>query len=707
MDAAGGGSVPCAASSNLSLPSSLWSLTTGGRSECRQRMIRGVRGVSSLLTNRCRFPFIFRRPSPPLFPRSPLSRRAMSTSTSPASSTSSSPVSRLLPLLTSHSLTGYIIPSADAHQSEYVAACDLRRAFISGFTGSAGVALVLQPSASPTNKLWTDGRYFLQAKHELSNEWELMRQGLPSTPKLEDWLCTHLQPGSRVGVDPTTLSIAGFRALKDTCKDRVDIISTPNLVDLIWTDRPPQPSAPLILHPEVWTGESIQSKVDKLRQKLRDSSCYALIVTALDEVAYLLNLRGGDVPFNPVFFSYAVVTADDVALYVDPAKVTPEVKAHLGPTIHTFDYSTFYSAVTTILPHLSPTSRVWLDTDKTNHAIFSLFPDPTHIHLASSPVALMKSVKNEVELKGVRDAHIRDSVAMCQFLCWLEEEVEREGEGRVLTEVSIGDRLAEFRAEQAHFMGLSFSTIAGSGANGAIIHYHPAESTCAKVDKKHLLLLDSGGQYRDGTTDITRTLHLGTPTPFQRFAFTRVLQGHIALASAVFPPGTCGPFLDALARLKLWADGLDYGHGTGHGVGSFLNVHEGPIGISASVRSPSMLSNPLQVGNVITNEPGYYHDPAMKVQGREEEAFGVRIENVCIVVERDTQWQWGGRKMLALDSVSLTPISTKMMDTDLMTDTEIEWVNSFHLRCKDVVGPHLTGKAKAWLEQETQPISRR
>ena len=623
-------------------------------------------------------------------------------STSP-SSTSASAVSRLLPLLSSHSLAAYIVPSADAHQSEYVADCDQRRAFISAFTGSAGLALVLQPSVSPTHKLWTDGRYFLQAKHELSNEWEMMRQGQPSTPKLEDFLLAALPPGSSVGLDPTTVSIAGYKALADTLKDKVVLVSTPhNLVDAVWSDRPAHPTAPLIPHPVQWTGESIASKVDRVRAKLKDAHCYALVVTALDEVAWLLNLRGGDVEYNPVFFSYAVVTADDVALYVDQSKLTAEVKAHLGPLVHTFDYASFFSSVASILPHLSPSGRVWLDANRCNAAIFALFPDVAHVHLAESPVTLMKSVKNEVELRGVREAHVRDSVAMCRFLSWLEEEVEKDGVR--LTEVSIGDRLAAFRAEEEHFMGLSFATIAGSGANGAIIHYHPMAATCAPVDREHLLLLDSGGQYRDGTTDITRTVHLGTPTAFQRFAFTRVLQGHIALASAVFPPGTCGPFLDALARLKLWADGLDYGHGTGHGVGAFLNVHEGPIGISASVRSPSMLASPLQAGNVVTNEPGYYHDAAMKVRGAEEEAFGVRIENVCIVVERDTEWSWGGRRMLAFDSVSLTPISTKMMDAALMTDAEIDWVNAFHKRCREVVAPRLTGSALAWLHRETEPL---
>ena len=624
--------------------------------------------------------------------------RSMTTSTAG----STSPVSRLLPLLTANSLTGYLIPSADAHQSEYVASCDQRRAFISSFTGSAGTALVLLPSASPTHKLWTDGRYFLQAKQQLSNDWELMRQGLPTTPKLETFLLT-LPEGSRIGVDPSTLSISGFKALQDTCKERVQIIpSSENLVDSIWHDRPPHPTAPLIPHPLHFTGESIPSKVDKLRVKLKEAGCYALIVTALDEVAWLLNLRGADIDFNPVFFSYAVVTADDVALYVDPTKVTPEVTAHLGDAVHVLPYTSFLSAVTSLLPHLSPSSRLWLDSAKCNFAIYSLFPDPDVVHLADSPVTLLKSVKNAVELQGVREAHIRDSVAMCNFLCWLEEELER-GHTQ-LDEVSIGDRLAAFRAEQEHFMGLSFATIAGSGPNGAIIHYHPEQATAAKVDEEHLLLLDSGGQYRDGTTDITRTMHFGQPTAFQRFAFTRVLQGHIALGSAVFPPGTCGPFLDALARLKLWADGLDYGHGTGHGVGAFLNVHEGPIGISASVRSPSMLAYPLQVGNVVTNEPGYYHEAGLKVQGKEEEAFGVRIENVCLVVEKETQWQWGGRRMLTLEAVSLTPISTKMMDTQLMTEAEIDWVNTFHRTCWQTVGPRLTGNAKAWLERETQPI---
>ena len=625
-----------------------------------------------------------------------------------------SAVSRLLPLLSAHSLTGLLVPSADAHQSEYVAACDLRRAFISGFTGSAGTALVLNPAAvssSPTppslstHKLWTDGRYFLQASQQLSGEWELMRQGLPGAVKMEDWILREMPEGSRLGLDASTMSVAGFKALRDACKGRVEIVPTEqNLVDLVWgSERPPLPSAPVIVHGEEWAGESIGSKVSKVRAKLKDSKCSALVVTALDEVAWLLNLRGSDVEYNPVFLSFLVLTLHELVLYVDLSKITPEVKAHLGDAVALREYSAFLDSLPALLPQLSASARVLLDANRCNQAIYSAFPESSHVLLADSPITLLKSVKNVVELAGVRQAHLRDSAAMCRFLQWLEDEVERE-DAR-LTECSISERLAAFRAEQPHFMGLSFSTIAGSGSNGAIIHYHPLPDSCAAVNKQRLLLLDSGGQYRDGTTDITRTLHLGVPTAFQRLCFTRVLQGHIALASVTFPPGTVGPSLDVLARLRLWQCGLDYSHGTGHGVGAFLNVHEGPMGISASVRSASMLNSPLQPGNVITNEPGYYHHADMQLSsGQKEEAFGIRIENVGIVVERETPQSFEGRRWLGFDTVSLTPISRKLMDVGLLSQDERRWVDDFHAQCRQQVAPLLDGKPKDWLMRETEPL---
>ena len=629
----------------------------------------------------------------------------MSTAKKPPSA-----VSRLLPLLTAQSLTGLLVPSADAHQSEYVASCDLRRAFISGFTGSAGTALVLNTAASPqsslsTHKLWTDGRYFLQASQQLSGEWELMKQGVPNAVKMEEWILGELPDGSRIGVDCSTISISGFKALRDACKGKMDIVPTDqNLVDAVWgSERPPLPSAPLIVHGEQWAGESVASKLSKVRAKLQDSKCSALVVTALDEIAWLLNLRGSDVEYNPVFLSFLLLTLTDATLYVDGSKITAEVKAHLGDAVTVKEYSAFLSSLPALLPQLSASSRVLLDANRCNQAIYAAFPDSSLVLLADSPITLLKSVKNSVELAGVRQAHLRDSAAMCRFLQWLEDEVEKPGVS--LTECSISERLAAFRAEQPHFMGLSFGTIAGSGSNGAIIHYHPVPESCAAVNKQRLLLLDSGGQYRDGTTDITRTLHLGEPTPFQRLCFTRVLQGHIALAAVTFPPGTVGPSLDVLARLRLWQCGLDYAHGTGHGVGCFLNVHEGPMGISASVRSASMLSSPLQAGNVITNEPGYYHSADMQLSnGQREDAFGIRIENLCIVVERDTPQSFEGRRWLGFETVSLTPISRKLIDVGLLSSEERSWLNQFHAQCRQQVAPLLDGKASDWLMRETEPL---
>ena len=617
---------------------------------------------------------------------------------------------RVVPLLHTYSLTGYIVPTADAHQSEYVAECDFRRAYISGFDGSAGTALLLSPTVSPTHKLWTDGRYFLQASQQLSPDWELMRARQPGVPELEEFIATTLPEGSKVGVDPTTLSITGFKALLDACKPKgIDIVThTTNLIDEVWaSQRPALPNNPIIVHGEPWAGESAASKVNKVRAELTKHKCHALVVSTLDEVAWLLNVRGSDVEYNPVFFAYVVVSAEEVVLFVEPSKLSDEVRAHFGELVRYEPYSSFFSYLSTsLVPKLSATNRLWLDPHKANQAIYAVVPDSSVVWLSDSPVGLMKSVKNEVEVAGVREAHKRDAVAMCEFLCWLEEEASKSGVS--LDEVSIGEKLAGFRGKQKWFMGLSFGTIAGSGPNGAIIHYHPMKETAASVSTQQLLLLDSGAQYRDGTTDITRTMHLGDPTPFQRLAFTRVLQGHIALAQAVFPSGTVGPSLDVLARQPLWREGLDYGHGTGHGVGAFLNVHEGPIGISASMRSPTLLSSPLQPGHVVTNEPGYYHsvdDPL--VDGTKHDAFGIRIENVMIVREAHTRFatsHGGSRKWLCFDTVSLTPISRKMMEVGLLTEVEVAWLDEFHAQCWQEVGPRLEGKAKEWLRRETLPL---
>ena len=377
---------------------------------------------------------------------------AASTDSSSSTSTAAAatPVARVVPLLHTYSLTGYIVPTADAHQSEYVAECDFRRAYISGFTGSAGTALLLSPSVSPTHKLWTDGRYFLQATQQLTPDWQLMRSRQPNVLELEEYIANTLPANSKVGVDPTTLSVTGYRALTDACRPKgIEIVThTANLVDEVWgSHRPAVPSHPIIVHGEQWAGESAAAKVAKVRADLTKHKCHALVVSTLDEVAWLLNVRGSDVEYNPVFFAYVVVTVDEVLLFVEPSKVSEEVKSHLGELVSYRPYSSFFSYLSsTLVGKLSATNRLWLDPHKANQAIYAAVTDPAVVWLNDSPVALMKSVKNEVEVAGVREAHKRDAVAMCQFMYWLEEEAAKDGVS--LDEVSIGDKLAEFRSQQ-------------------------------------------------------------------------------------------------------------------------------------------------------------------------------------------------------------------------------------------------------------------
>ena len=420
------------------------------------RSLRCCPARPALLTLTCRLGDLRCLPDRTFVARTmPTSSGVAASSASPQGSSNSaaastSPIARLVPLLQTYSLTGYIVPTADAHQSEYVAECDFRRAYISGFDGSAGTALLLSPSVSPTHKLWTDGRYFLQASQQLTSDWELMRSRQPGVLELEEYIATALPEGSKVGVDPTTMSVTGFKALLEACKPKnIDIVThTANLVDEVWgAQRPPVPNNPIIVHGEPWAGESAASKVGKVRAELTKQKCHALVVSTLDEVAWLLNVRGSDVEYNPVFFAYVVVTADEVVLFVEPSKVSEEVRIHFGELVTYQPYSSFFSYLSSsLVPKLSATSRLWLDPHKANQAIYAAVPDPSVVWLSDSPVGLMKSVKNDVEVAGIREAHKRDAVAMCQFLCWLEEEASKGGVS--LDEVSIGNKLAEFRSKQ-------------------------------------------------------------------------------------------------------------------------------------------------------------------------------------------------------------------------------------------------------------------
>ncbi|XP_022424519.1 xaa-Pro aminopeptidase 1 isoform X1 [Delphinapterus leucas] len=595
-------------------------------------------------------------------------------------------------------IQAYIIPSGDAHQSEYIAPCDCRRAFVSGFDGSAGTAIVTEEHAA----MWTDGRYFLQAAKQMDSNWTLMKMGLKDTPTQEDWLVSVLPEGSRVGVDPLIIPTDYWKKMAKVLRSAGHhlIPVKENLVDKIWTDRPERPCKPLITLGLDYTGISWKDKVVDLRLKMAERNVVWFVVTALDEIAWLFNLRGSDVEHNPVFFSYAIIGLETIMLFIDGDRTdAPSVKEHLlldlgleaEYRIQVLPYKSILSELKTLCASLSPREKVWV-SDKASYAVSEAIPKDHRCCMPYTPICIAKAVKNSAESEGMRRAHIKDAVALCELFNWLEKEVPKGG----VTEISAADKAEEFRRQQADFVDLSFPTISSTGPNGAIIHYAPVPETNRTLSLDEVYLIDSGAQYKDGTTDVTRTMHFGTPTAYEKECFTCVLKGHIAVSAAVFPTGTKGHLLDSFARSALWDSGLDYLHGTGHGVGSFLNVHEGPCGISYKTFS----DEPLEAGMIVTDEPGYYEDGA----------FGIRIENVVLVVPVKTKYNFSNRGSLTFDPLTLVPIQTKMIDVDSLTDKECDWLNNYHLTCRDVIGKELQkqGRQEAleWLIRETQPISK-
>ncbi|KAG6750500.1 hypothetical protein POTOM_044996 [Populus tomentosa] len=630
-------------------------------------------------------------------------------------------------------IDAYIIPSQDAHQSEFIAECYMRRTYISGFTGSAGTAVVTKEKAA----LWTDGRYFLQAEKQLNSNWILMRAGNPGVPTTSEWLNDVLAPGAKVGVDPFLFSFDAAEELKEAIakkNHKLVYLYNPNLVDEIWKgSRPMPPNKPVRIHELKYAGVDVPSKLSFLRSELLDTCSSAIIVSMLDEIAWLLNLRGGDVPHSPVMYAYLIVEVDGAKLFVDNSKVTPEVLNHLkNAGVELKPYDTILSEIESLA---AKGAELWFDTSSVNAAIVNTYKSACDRHFEihasdrkgnlhngsndqswgpsgvyrASPISLAKAVKNSAELEGMHNSHLRDAAALAEFWVWLEEEIDKDVK---LTEVDVADKLLEFRSKQAGFIDTSFDTISGSGANGAIIHYKPEPERCSVVDPKKLFLLDSGAQYVDGTTDITRTVHFGEPTAREKECFTRVLQGHIALDQAVFPENTPGFVLDAFARSSLWKIGLDYRHGTGHGVGAALNVHEGPQSIS--FRYGNM--TPLQKGMIVSNEPGYYED----------HAFGIRIENLLCVKQVDTPNRYGGIEYLGFEKLTYVPIQTKLVDLSLLSVAEVDWLNNYHAQVwekasthqpifcaftiaqinhRDLqVSPLLDGSAREWLWNNTRPL---
>ena len=595
-------------------------------------------------------------------------------------------LSDLRKLMKEEKLIAYIIPHQDAHNSEYICATDERIAFISNFDGSAGTCVVTLTQAL----LWTDGRYFNQATKQLPPDWTLMKDRLPGTPKISDFLAK-LGAGF-VGVDPLLTSVASYTDLSQKVQIRT---VEKNLIDKIWGhEQPVRSLAPAAELAQKYTGQPRSDKLKLIRAEMVKENVNAMLVCALDEIAWTLNLRGSDIDYNPVFFAFLVVEKEKCVLFIESVKVSAAVAAALAADgIEIQSYNQFVPYVRT----LPQDGKVWIDADTANLAAYQAIPAGAKKHEATLPIVLFKASKNGTEVNGARACHIRDGAAETKWMHWLFGVMRDPSAYVHHTEVTLADKLEDFRKQMDLFQGLSFGSISSFGPNAAIIHYHAKSNDCAVADPAKIYLIDSGGQYLDGTTDVTRTVHFGTPTPEEKDAFTRVLKGVIQLTMTKFPPGTTGPALDAIARHALWQAGLDYRHGTGHGVGSFLNVHEGPCGISPAIfsaRSQS-LKTPLKPGMILSNEPGYYEDGN----------FGIRIENLMTVVESATPFILNKeQKMLTFETLTMIPIQKAMIDVELLTDSELVWLNEYHATVLEKLTPYMDEAELVWLREQCSPV---
>ncbi|KAK8221205.1 putative Xaa-Pro aminopeptidase P [Phyllosticta capitalensis] len=605
-------------------------------------------------------------------------------------------LAHLRQLMRDHQVDVYIVPSEDSHQSEYIAPCDARREFISGFSGSAGTAVITLEKAA----LATDGRYFNQAEKQLDANWELLKQGLQDVPTWQEWTAEQSEGGKAVGVDPTVITSPDARKLKDRISKKgggeLKAVRE-NLIDLVWgREKPARPNEKVKIHPYEYAGKNFSEKLTELREELAKRKSAGFVVSMLDEIAWLYNLRGNDIPYNPVFFSYAVVTPDAATLYINDDKLTPEVKEHLGKDVTIRPYDAIFGDVEALSKETiqaegtEAPAKKYLASTRVSWALVQSLGGDKNVEEVRSPIGDAKAIKNEVELDGMRACHVRDGAALIEYFAWLEDQLINKR--ATLDEVQAADKLEAIRSKHDRFVGLSFDTISSTGPNAAVIHYKPEPGNCSIIDPNAVYLCDSGAQYLDGTTDTTRTLHFGKPSAMEKKAYTLVLKGNMALERAVFPKGTSGFALDTLARQFLWSEGLDYRHGTGHGVGSFLNVHEGPIGIGTRVQYSEVS---LAVGNVISDEPGYYEDGN----------FGIRIENVVVVREAQTAHRFGEKPYLGFEHVTLVPMCRSLVDVDLLTTDEREWLNEYHAEVREKTKGFFANDpvTMKWLERETEP----
>jgi Xaa-Pro aminopeptidase len=578
-------------------------------------------------------------------------------------------------------LDGFVVPLTDEHMSEYVGSYAQRLAWLTGFEGSAGSAVVLPEEAA----IFTDGRYTLQVRSQVDGtHWSY--QSVPET-SIADWLKEHAPDGARIGYDPWLHSrdwvTRASEALKAKGAALVPVKRNP--IDQVWTDQPEASKERLIVHPDRLAGKSSAEKRHEIADWLVKQGADAAVLAALDSIAWTFNVRGKDVSRTPVALAYAIAFADGTAdLYVAGEKIDADVAKHLGNGVRVHERADFEAALTGLKE-----KKVVVDPERSVAAIFdALDKAGATIVPARDPTVLPRALKNPVEIAGHQAAQARDGAAIARFLHWVEEEAPKGG----LDELTASNHLEALRREASELRDLSFDTISGSGPNGAIVHYRASEATNRPLEMNSLYLVDSGGQYEDGTTDITRTVAIGEPTEDMRDRFTRVLKGHIAIATALFPKGTRGSQLDSFARRPLWEAGLDYAHGTGHGVGSFLSVHEGPQRISPVGSSQAGGDEPLQAGMILSNEPGYYKTGA----------YGIRIENLVLVVEKPIEG--AEKEMLGFETLTFAPIERRLVDKAMLGDAELAWLNAYHAEVLAKIGPQLSGADRTWLEAACAPL---
>ena len=587
-------------------------------------------------------------------------------------------LARLRELMKREHLSAFIFPSTDAHQSEYVADHWRGREWISGFNGSAGTAVVTMKSAA----LWTDSRYFLAAEEQLEGtEYQLMRLKMEGTPTIAEWLGKELQDvqSPEVGLDGMVNSYNYVKDLSYSLRKLGGITLRTNLdpLEQIWENRPSLPANPVEIQPLEYAGETLASKVTRIRKSLRELHADGMLVSALDDIAWTLNLRGTDVHCNPVFVSYLLIESDKVSLFVDDNKLSPEVKQYLQDNqVSLYKYNKVEKCLESYSEY-----NILLDGNETSYYLWKTVKCQ-EIVAAGSPIPAMKAVKNKAEIEGYRSAMLKDGVAMVKFLKWLKPAVEAGGQ----TEISIDEKLTSLRAEQKLFRDISFDTIAGYAQHGAIVHYEATPETDVVLKPEGLILIDSGAQYQDGTTDITRTIALGPVSQEMKHVYTLVLKAHIQLELVKFPDGASGTQLDAVGRECMWREGYNFLHGTGHGVGSYLCVHEGPHQIRME-----WMPTPLRAGMTLTDEPGLY------LAGK----FGVRIENTVLISDYMST-EFG--KFLQIEPLTLCPIDTTPIDVDMLLPEEIDWLNAYHHSVYEKLSPFLDEEEKIWLENATKPI---